>query len=106
MPYAFSQNEHPFGQCGHLRQVEPFEKPWFVIVVWSLFGNVKIEHEWTLYTHIIYISFCVLVLKVVIYSEPSLVIVLKESNYMSICQKSSLSHDHHGLKYMNTLMNL
>jgi hypothetical protein len=27
MPYAFSQNEHPFGQCGHLRQVEPFEKP-------------------------------------------------------------------------------
>jgi hypothetical protein len=27
MPHAFSQSEHPFGQCGHFSQVEPFEKP-------------------------------------------------------------------------------
>jgi hypothetical protein len=27
MPYAFSQSEHPFDQCGHFSQVEPFEKP-------------------------------------------------------------------------------
>jgi hypothetical protein len=27
MPHAFNKNEHPFGQCGHLSQVEPFEKP-------------------------------------------------------------------------------
>jgi hypothetical protein len=27
MPHAFSQSEHPFGQCGHFNQVEPFEKP-------------------------------------------------------------------------------
>jgi hypothetical protein len=27
MPYVFSQSEHPFGQCGHFNQVEPFEKP-------------------------------------------------------------------------------
>jgi hypothetical protein len=33
MPHAFNQGEHPFGQCRHLTQVEPFEKPWFVIVV-------------------------------------------------------------------------
>jgi hypothetical protein len=26
MTHAFSQNEHPFGQCGHFNQVEPFEK--------------------------------------------------------------------------------
>jgi hypothetical protein len=40
MPHAFSQNEHPFGQCEHFTQVEPFEKPWFLIVllevsIWS-----------------------------------------------------------------------
>jgi hypothetical protein len=23
--HTFSQNEHPFGQCGHFSQVEPFE---------------------------------------------------------------------------------
>ncbi len=38
-PFAFhapcNQNKHPFGQCGYLNQVEPFEKPWFV-VVWSI----------------------------------------------------------------------
>jgi hypothetical protein len=27
MPHVFSQNEHPFGQCGHFSQVELFEKP-------------------------------------------------------------------------------
>jgi hypothetical protein len=26
MAHAFSQNEHPFGQCGHFNQIEPFEK--------------------------------------------------------------------------------
>jgi hypothetical protein len=26
MPHAFSQNEHPFGQCRHFNQVEHFEK--------------------------------------------------------------------------------
>jgi len=34
------------------------------IIIWSLFRNAKIKHEWTLYTHIICISFCVLILKV------------------------------------------
>ncbi len=32
MLHAFSQIEHPFGQCGHFDQVELFEKPWFLIV--------------------------------------------------------------------------
>jgi hypothetical protein len=32
MPHAFSQSEHPFGQCGHFNQVEPFEKPLFLVV--------------------------------------------------------------------------
>jgi hypothetical protein len=32
MTYAFSQNEHPFGQCGHFNQVEPLRKPWFFVV--------------------------------------------------------------------------
>jgi hypothetical protein len=27
MPHAFSQSEHPLGQCGHFSQIEPFEKP-------------------------------------------------------------------------------
>jgi hypothetical protein len=27
MPQAFSQSEHPFHQCEHFSQVEPFEKP-------------------------------------------------------------------------------
>jgi len=49
------------------------------IIVWRLFGNVEIEHEWILHTHTIYIIFRVLVLKfIVIYFEPSLIIVLKE----------------------------
>jgi hypothetical protein len=25
MPHAFNQKEHPFGQCQHFSQVEPFE---------------------------------------------------------------------------------
>jgi hypothetical protein len=50
------------------------------IIVWRLFKNVEIEHEWDLYTHTIYIVFHVLILKVdAIYFEPSLVIVLKET---------------------------
>jgi hypothetical protein len=53
------------------------------IIVWRLFRNVEIEHEWALYTHTIYIVFHVLVLKViVIYYEPSLIIVLKEFKCM------------------------
>jgi len=32
IPHAFNKNKYPFGQCGHLNQVEPFEKSWFVIV--------------------------------------------------------------------------
>jgi len=47
------------------------------IIVWRLFKNIKIEHEWILYTHIICIVFRVLILKIAIYFEPSLVIVLK-----------------------------
>jgi hypothetical protein len=27
MPHVFSQDGHPFGQCGHFNQVKPFEKP-------------------------------------------------------------------------------
>jgi hypothetical protein len=53
------------------------------IIVSRLFRNVEIEHEWTLYTHTIYIDFCVLILKVAsIYSKPSLVIILKEFKFM------------------------
>jgi hypothetical protein len=26
MPYAYNQSGHPFGQCKHFSQVEPFEK--------------------------------------------------------------------------------
>jgi hypothetical protein len=26
MPHAFSQSEHPFSQCEHFKQIEPFEK--------------------------------------------------------------------------------
>jgi len=53
------------------------------IIVWQLFKNVKIEHEWTLYTYTICIFFHVLILKVVaIYFKPSLTIVLKESKCM------------------------
>ncbi len=39
MAHAFSQNEHPFGQCGHFSQIEPFKKPWFLIVMSGLFIN-------------------------------------------------------------------
>jgi len=53
------------------------------IIVWKLCRILEIEHEWVLYTHIIYIDFHVLVLKVdAIYSEPSLGFVLKESKCM------------------------
>jgi len=53
------------------------------IIIWRLFRNVEIEHEWPLYTHTICINFCVLILKVVaIYNKPSLIIVLKKYNCM------------------------
>jgi hypothetical protein len=56
---------------------------YYWIIVWRLFRNVEIEHDLVLYTHTICIVFHVLILKVVaIYFEPSLIIVLKESNYM------------------------
>jgi hypothetical protein len=42
MPHAFSQNEHPFGQCEHFNQVEPFEKPCFFIVPLVIFLLVLI----------------------------------------------------------------
>jgi hypothetical protein len=58
------------------------------------------------HTYNIYIVFRVLVLKVVvIYSESSLIIVLKNLN-ACLCHSSSLTHGHHGVKYMNILMNL
>jgi hypothetical protein len=42
MPHAFSQSEHPFGQCGHFSQVESFEKPWFlVMLIGRQDGNFK-----------------------------------------------------------------
>jgi hypothetical protein len=48
------------------------------IIVWKLFKIVEIEHEWTIYTHIICIVFRVLILKFsTIYFKPSLIIVLK-----------------------------
>jgi hypothetical protein len=37
MPYAFSQNEHSFGQCEHFNQVEPFEKSWFFVMTYTYF---------------------------------------------------------------------
>jgi hypothetical protein len=50
--------------------------------------------------------FRVLILKInVIYFELSLVIVLKESKCMCMSY-IIINHDDHGLKYMNTLMNL
>jgi len=40
MPHAFNQSEHPFGQCEHFSQIEPFEKSWFFVInfdiVWYL----------------------------------------------------------------------
>jgi len=32
MPHAFSQSEHPFGQCEHFSQIELYEKPWFFVM--------------------------------------------------------------------------
>jgi hypothetical protein len=33
MTHAFSQSEHPFGQCGHFNQIEPFKNPRFLVMV-------------------------------------------------------------------------
>jgi hypothetical protein len=27
MPHSFCKSEHPFDQCGHFNQIEPFENP-------------------------------------------------------------------------------
>ncbi len=77
------------------------------IIVWKLFRNVKIEHEWALYTHTICFSFWFINIKNCYYTfwTKSLVIVLKEFKCMC-CHTSSFTHDHHGLKYMNILVNL
>jgi hypothetical protein len=32
MPHTFSQSEHPFSQCRHINQVEPFKKSWFLLI--------------------------------------------------------------------------
>jgi hypothetical protein len=65
-----------------IMMIRQFSRDYWIIV-WRLFKNVKIEHEWTLYTHTICIVFHVLILKVdVIYYEPSLVTILKESRCM------------------------
>jgi hypothetical protein len=45
MPHAFNENEDPFGQCGHFNQVEPFEKPWFLVVIkksWKIHCTTKL----------------------------------------------------------------
>jgi hypothetical protein len=77
------------------------------IIVWSLSRIVEIEHEWTLYMHIICIVFHVLILKVVaIYFEPSLLVIVLKNLSACVSHTSSLTYDHHGLKYMNTSMNL
>ncbi len=43
MPHAFNKNEHPFGQCEHFNQVEPFEKPWFLVMVINYVINYVIN---------------------------------------------------------------
>jgi hypothetical protein len=44
MSHAFNQSGHPFGQCKHFNQVEPFEKLGFVVVIltspYSSFNHV------------------------------------------------------------------
>jgi hypothetical protein len=32
MPHVFSKSGHPFGQCEHFNQVEPFKKLWFFVM--------------------------------------------------------------------------
>jgi hypothetical protein len=60
------------------------------IIVWILFSNVQIEHEWVLYTHTIYIAFHVLVLKVAaIYFEPYIFcIFVVVWNLFKVCIKT------------------
>jgi hypothetical protein len=45
MSHVFSQCEHPFGQCGHFNQVEPFEKPWFVVMMPLLNKTLFVEKK-------------------------------------------------------------
>ncbi len=35
MPHAFNESGHRFGQFGDFTQVENFEKPWFLVVLWK-----------------------------------------------------------------------
>jgi hypothetical protein len=44
MPHAFSQNEHPFGQCRHFNQVKHFEKLWFIVVFFT-WQSIDLEYE-------------------------------------------------------------
>jgi len=49
MPHAFSQNEHPYGPCGHFSQVEPFEKPWFLVISYTKNGHSpELQFRWNL----------------------------------------------------------
>ncbi len=41
--HAFSQSEHPFGQCGHFNQVKPFENPWFLTMITR--GEIQKEQK-------------------------------------------------------------
>jgi len=54
-----------------------------------------------LYTHIKYVIFLCINIKSCYYVfEPSLVVVLKNTS-LCVCHTSLLTHDCHGLKYMN-----
>jgi hypothetical protein len=55
------------------------------IIFWIFLRNVKIENEWTLYTHTICIVFHVLILKVItMCSELLLVVTFKKSKCMCV----------------------
>ncbi len=56
MPYAYNQSGHPFGQCKHFSQVEPFEKLWYIVMTYYAItqaimcwhGNDMLtNHQWT-----------------------------------------------------------
>jgi hypothetical protein len=76
------------------------------IIVWKLFMNLK-NWTWMNFIHKYYMyCSCVLILTVaVIYYEPSIIMILKKSK-CCVCHTSSLTNNHHGLKYVNISMNL
>jgi hypothetical protein len=43
IPHTFSQNIYPLGKCEHFSQVEPFEKPWFVVMM--IVNDMVISHK-------------------------------------------------------------